>query len=247
LPSIHQVIADPEGLLALEPEELALVLLQDLASKPSYGRPGPGIERGNVFVDSVIPLETTRCSTGIGLPKHLWRHGFGSNGRAFCFRHLISRIGIGWLSVPVAELSREHFEAYKYSSLFPRAQLHPAIAASTYALFVRGHYDTVVFEAFRAVEVAVRAASGSPPTLLGTDLMRNAFAVGSGPLCNPALVGSEQQAMSDLFAASIGLFKNPTSHRVATIKRPEEAVSLVFLADHLLRLVDERAPATGKP
>src|SRR5579864_844926 len=40
----------------------------------------------------------------------------------------------------------------------------------------RGHYDTVVFEAFRVVEVAVRDSCGFPPTMLGTDLMRKAFA-----------------------------------------------------------------------
>jgi len=110
---------------------------------------------------------------------------------------------------------------------------------------VRGHYDTVVFEAFREVEVAVRQAGGYSNSVLCTDLMRKAFAVGSGPLCNRALVSSEQEAMSNLFAGSIGLFKNPTSHRTATVTSPEDAVSLVLLASYLLRLVDElRSPAS---
>jgi uncharacterized protein (TIGR02391 family) len=111
------------------------------------------------------------------------------------------------------------------------------------SLFLRGHYDTVVFEAFRAVEVAVRDAAGLPPTVVGTDLMRKAFAENVGPLTDTSLVISEQQATSNLFAGAIGLFKNPTSHRAAAINRAEDAVALVIFADYLLRLVEQRTAA----
>ncbi|HWO39120.1 MAG TPA: TIGR02391 family protein, partial [Candidatus Acidoferrum sp.] len=126
---------------------------------------------------------------------------------------------------------------------FPRKALHPAIASSTFALFIRGHYDTVVFEAFRAVEVAVRQATGLPQDLVGSNLMRRAFDVSNGPLTDPSLVQSEKQAMSDLFAGAMGMFKNPTSHRVAAISKPEDAVDLVMFANYLLRLVDQRSAA----
>jgi uncharacterized protein (TIGR02391 family) len=138
-------------------------------------------------------------------------------------------------------VSKEDFLAYRHSTLFPRNTLHPSIASSTFALFIRGHYDTVVFEAFRAVEVAVREAGQLPQSLVGVDLMRKAFAENIGPLTDTTLVLSEQQAMSHLFAGAMGLLKNPTSHRIATIKKPEDAVSLVMFADYLLRLVEERA------
>jgi uncharacterized protein (TIGR02391 family) len=146
-----------------------------------------------------------------------------------------------------ALLSKENFDAYKHSLLFPRKALHPAIASNTFALFVRGHYDTVVFEAFRAVEIAVRNAANLPATLIGTDLMRKAFAPSSGALTDTSLVPAEQQATSDFFAGSIGLFKNPTSHRAAAINKPEDAVSLVMLADYLLRLVEQRAASGSSP
>jgi hypothetical protein len=45
--------------------------------------------------------------------------------------------------------------------------------------------------------------------------------------------------------ARIDLFKNPTSHRVGAISKLEDAVTLVMLADYLLRLVEERATARG--
>jgi uncharacterized protein (TIGR02391 family) len=145
----------------------------------------------------------------------------------------------------MALLSKEDFAAYRFGPLFPRKTLHPAIASNTYALFLRGHYDTVVFEAFRAVEVAVRAAGGFPPAMVGTDLMRKAFAAHSGPLTDTSAVVPEQEATSSLFAGAIGLFKNPTSHRAGAIDKPEDAVALVMLADYMLRLVEERATARG--
>ncbi len=142
--------------------------------------------------------------------------------------------------------SKENFEAYKYGQLLPRKVLHPAIASSVFALFMRGHYDTVVFEAFRAVEVAVRTAGGLPQELVGAPLMRKAFAKGTGPLTDTSLVDAEQEAMASLFAGAIGLFKNPTSHRSAAVDRPQDAVDLVMFANYLLRLTDQRALARAE-
>ena len=82
-----------------------------------------------------------------------------------------------------------------------------------------------------------------PPTLVGTDLMRKAFATNSGPLTDMSAVVAEQEATSNLFAGAIGLFKNPASHRAGTISKPEDAVELVMFADYLLRLVEQRAAA----
>jgi uncharacterized protein (TIGR02391 family) len=143
-------------------------------------------------------------------------------------------------------VSKENFEAYRYGQLLPRKQLHPAIASSAFALFIRGHYDTVVFEAFRAVEVAVRDAAALPQDVVGAPLMRMAFAKGTGPLANTALVDAEQEAMSHLFAGAMGLFKNPTSHRLSAIDKPQDAIELVMFASYLLRLVDELTQR-GKP
>jgi uncharacterized protein (TIGR02391 family) len=138
--------------------------------------------------------------------------------------------------------SKENFDAYKLALTFPRTTLHSSISSTTFALFLRGHYDTVVFEAFRAVEVAVRDAGKFPATMIGTSLMRAAFGTG-GPLADVSLVTSEQEATAHLFAGAIGLFKNPTSHRSGAVSKPEDVVALVMLADYLLRMVDARVAA----
>ena len=72
--------------------------------------------------------------------------------------------------------------AFRKANLLPKALLHPVIAQKVWSAFLRGEYDTAVFQAFKEVEVAVRNASGSAPRDLGVDLMRKTFHKDTGPL-----------------------------------------------------------------
>ena len=82
-------------------------------------------------------------------------------------------------------LSAEHVAAYRQANLLPRQLLHGRIAAKVWGTFIRGEYDTAVFQAFKEVEVSVRAAAGLPDTEIGTSLMRRAFNPESGPFSGP--------------------------------------------------------------
>lgn len=115
---------------------------------------------------------------------------------------------------------------------------------------MRGEYDTVVFQVFREVEVAVPAAGNFGPNDVGRELMRNAFkpalkndqpTTTPGPLTDTELPAAEQEAMANLFAGALGLHKNPQSHRhVPTL--PEYAAEVNFFASQLLRIVDRLEP-----
>jgi uncharacterized protein (TIGR02391 family) len=127
--------------------------------------------------------------------------------------------------------------------------LHPKICEDVWQLFHRGKYDTAVFEATKAIEVAVREAvvGHSCAPLLGVKLMRGAFAPEDGPLTDKSTDVGERVARMELFAGAIGSYKNPHSHRNVALNDPDEAAEIITLANHLLRIVDARAAAKSRP
>jgi uncharacterized protein (TIGR02391 family) len=129
-------------------------------------------------------------------------------------------------------------------TLIPSALLHPVIIDRAFPLLTAGQYESAVLQAFKAVEVGVRAAAGLSADDVGTGLMRTAFDPRKGPLVNKALPTAEREALAHLFAGAIGLYKNPCSHRDVELDFGE-AFEMVLLASHLLKIVDKTR--AGKP
>jgi uncharacterized protein (TIGR02391 family) len=135
---------------------------------------------------------------------------------------------------------RSDTAVFTRSQTLPRHLLHPTIEQKVYSSFLRGEYDSAVFEAFKQVEVAIRAAGAYDNTEIGVSLARKAFNTDTGPLTDTTVVNAERQALSDLVAGAIGSYKNPHSHRNVTIADASEAAEIVILASHLLKIVDAR-------
>lgn len=115
--------------------------------------------------------------------------------------------------------------------------LHPTLHGACLNAFKTGDYDTAVFEAFKAVEAAVRKKSGFNSTDFGVALMRKAFDPDNGPLTNKAAQKSRREARQRLFMGVIGELRNPKAHGDPTITNPQMAIEEILTASLLLRTV----------
>lgn len=130
--------------------------------------------------------------------------------------------------------------------LLPGAFIHPTLLQDARPLFLQGRFETAVFEAFKALEVAVRNAGNYGAGKIGVSLMSAAFHPENGPLTDPTLEGGERQALMQLMSGAIGSYKNPASHRKVEITR-DDAREMIILASHLLKIVDARTPPNPAP
>jgi uncharacterized protein (TIGR02391 family) len=119
--------------------------------------------------------------------------------------------------------------AYRKANLLPKTLLHPTIAVKVHAAFLRGEYDTAVFQAFREVEIAVRLAGRFSANGLGVDLMDKAFHKTNGPLTDQSVPESKREATRLFVRGAIGRYKNPHSHGHVPITDATEAVELLCL------------------
>src|SRR6266550_2551021 len=71
--------------------------------------------------------------------------------------------------------SPDKLKAYRQADLLPKHLLHPTIAQKVWASFLRGDYDTAIFQSFKEIEVRVREVGKFAATDIGVDLMRKAF------------------------------------------------------------------------
>lgn len=243
--SFKAVIDDVEALLALEPEELAGYLLEYVL------REGSGIAHRVSCHNLCLQVEREYAEE--------YRHRIARAIReawSYLEREILVAPDPGqpgdWSFVTRRGRrlpTRREYESFRFAAAYPKGTLHPLLVERTYGLFLRGDYETAVFQAFKTVEIRVREAARLGKDLIGVKLMRTAFRPEGGPLSDPAEPVAEQEALLSLFAGAIGRFKNPASHRHVPIEAPSEVVEVLQFASHLLRIVDERSAeeAAGDP
>jgi uncharacterized protein (TIGR02391 family) len=234
------VFPEPKDLLALEPEELAGVLVEII----------PGVSQSAGFMIDALLAQIFRSHGGSYPPG---AQGEIAQALAEALSWLETQgIVVRNPSQPAAWYvltrrgrqlkARTDVETFRKGRTLPLDLLQPSLANKVHHLFLRGDHDTAVFQAFKEVEVAVRKAGKYPDSLVGRDLMQKAFHPETGPLRDKALVASERESEMFLFSGAIGHAKNPPSHREVNLSRVEAARLIVF-ASYLLDVVEQRSAA----
>ena len=237
--SLYDIVPDPHMLLSLEPEELAGVLMEHFHSLPPDEQ--SRLNRYNYSLEHTAkpyPAESRSGITQAVMEAWSWleREGLliAGPGQQGEWRILSRR---GQKLKTTADVAQ-----YRKSTLLPRDQLHPQLV-SVVGTFLRGDYDTAVFQAFKEVEVAVRTSAKLSDADFGVALMRKAFDKEDGPLADQNRLPTERDAMAHLFAGAIGLFKNPHSHRNVVLERPRGSSRNAYSGEPPIE--DCRCPTIG--
>lgn len=246
--NILDLIADPQVILGLAPEELAYQLLL-VADRNLQNR---NVHRNSIVSTDSPPGQQPRLQrheqqeVEIALSEAL--HWLEINAFLLPAPGINGQNGFLIFGRRGRELmDRNRFDQFRRAASMPKAMLHPSIADRVWIELARGALSEAVFIAFRTVEEAVRAKGNFADVDVGVDLMRRAFHADNGPLTDQHQNRSEREALAHLFAGAIGSYKNPHSHRTVAINDSVEAQEMVILASHLLRIVDSRQVMQNDP
>jgi uncharacterized protein (TIGR02391 family) len=135
-----------------------------------------------------------------------------------------------------------NFDIVRARSMLQPEMLHPKLRGKPYDDFARGHPTSAIQEAYKIVEIEVKAAAPQLQHITsGVQLVEQAFEPTKGPLTDRAESDNMRKALPRLFAGAMGRFRNPSTHTHRLFPDLGEAIEELMLASRLLRFLDEPA------
>lgn len=244
---LMNLLPDHEVLLSLHPEELSGLVLRVLRERAEKG--DRSINTYNLVLEIMEPNNPTINNRGY--PSHVRKEVGAALSEAFAWLEgqalIVPEPGNSGNWKILSRRARametpDDFQKFVVARKLNRELIHPAISEEVWLSFVRGKFAQAVFEAMRAVEIAVREAAGLPEGDHGVPMIRRAFHKDTGKLTDPNQEEAEREALAHLFSGAVGSYKNPHSHRNVPMDDAGEAIEVIMLASHLLRIVDARKP-----
>ncbi len=234
MPKVNEIFPAIEIALELEPEDLAVFVLQHFKTGIRKNRHNYTLSTQPEYIEYAGEQVEEFCKrlmeAWIWLEKEMFLAPRPASVGSDEF--FITRRG-------KKVLEEQNFESYKKGNLLPSEGLDPILVRKVKQPFIRGDYDAAVFLAFKEVEIRVRAKAEYGNDKRGVSLMRDAFKPGTGPLVDGCLESGEQQGISDLFAGAIGIFRNPAGHRDVEYADPNEVADIIHIANQLLRMCEK--------
>lgn len=142
------------------------------------------------------------------------------------------------MGLPRPKSRQKHQDELTMLERFDVAVTDELLRYTSRELFSDGHYVRAVEEAFKCLNNTVKDKSGITQQD-GAGLMRTAFSANSPTLKLNVFQSQsdrdEQQGYMDLFAGSMTGIRNPRAHEHGLTDKPEVALELLVIANHLMR------------
>ena len=161
---LEKFFPPPETVLKLNPEELAIPLLKCLVYLEEAKRDND-LVRENFF--GLAVSEKFGGEQTIGAAKAITEAWLWLEREIMIAPRPEPGAGrIVYITQRGRELAEQSdIKTYIRSNLIPRGVLDPILANKIQHLFIRGDYDTAVFQSFKEVEIRVREKASLPTSL----------------------------------------------------------------------------------
>lgn len=221
------ITISPADALALPVDELALIVLSDLAEEDTYNEHNYLNSLRHDFAGLGYRDDPKAVRAIVEALGWLRVHGMTAHD-VHAGTQFLTRWGRDALSVTLGEVKAVHRL---------QGDLHPLIEVKARRQFLLGEYENAIFVSLKAVEIRVRQLAGFGDDAYGVPMMTSAFNP-KGPLADPNAPSGEVTGTMMLFAGAYAVLRNPSGHREVSFDDVTEAAEAVQAASLLMRMLD---------